>query len=344
MLKQTKNNEIELSSTEDKLGGFFNSTANLFYLFLKSYFKTLAPFINNFFLPLIITFSIIAFFPITEGFVWIIFISLAFSCFASYGVLYFNFRNSNAYKNLELTNVTVTSIYFSILLIMFLVSMLTLIVDLFLIEVFLQLNFVVALWGFQKHSRDWTFEFNLMHIQWSILFYYWLNMVVVTFAMSFVIQEITQTQKAFFLIIFIFIFSSILLGGILSPTVYIDDNNEFQVMSVAKLESMDPSEQAGYIRAYVWGGRGWYLSQLFPTYGMNQIMFGGFNSAITAFDLSSGEKIIDSPFEAWKQNDIVKMIFHPNNLKITYYLVSSWIWSLFSLWLGGTLSIRKNTK
>ena len=317
---------------------FFDSTSNLFFLFIKSFFRSSAFAIVCILIPIILTFSLLITIPISYCFSWIIFITLSFASFSSYGVLYFNFRNSNAYKNLELTNVTIASIYFSILSTMFIIVFITLLFDLFFVWFCIQINIVSNAWSFQA-SSDTTFSYDMSKIQWSVLFYYWINIIVLVFSMSFVIQEITRSQKGFFVFVFIFIIAGLFLGGTFSPTVYIDpEDNLFKVMDVETLGELDAGEQIGaYIETYVWGGPGWELSQLFPTYGLNQVMFGSFNPAVTTY--ASG---VAQP-NLWDGKNIFQMMLDSSDDKILYYIIMPWIWAMFNFWFGGFLSVRKHS-
>lgn len=324
----------------NKVKVFFDSASNLFFLFIKSYFKSSAFFIINIFIPFVLVFSIVIAFPIAYGFSWIIFITLSFSSFASYGILYFNFRNSNAYKNLELTNVTVASIYFSILTVIFLIVFITFLFDLFFLQICISAHMVANLWGFQP-ANSLSFSYDISKMAWSTLFYYLINIILLTFSMSFVIQEIAQSQKGFFLIVFIFVISGLFFGGTFSPTIYIDgkDGNKFKVMDVDTFDNVPVDEQIGvYVRSYIWGGRGWEISQIFPTYGINQIMFGSFNSSITTFK----DGVAQDNLWSSNGNNLVDMLSNSGDEKILYYTVMPWLWTFFDFWLGGFLSTRKN--
>jgi len=322
------------SSAKERFEVFVNSTSNLFSLFIKNYLKSSAFFINNILVPLIITFGVILFLPICEGFIWIISLTLLFTSFVTYGVLYFNFRNSNAYKNLELTNVTTASIYVSIFLILLMATFLTLFVDFLFVEVSILGNIISDMSNSSK-AADTTFKYNILETQWSLLVYYWINMSILTFSISMVIQEISQSQKVFFLVVFVFILSSLTFAGSFSPTIYVDSNGNFEIMDMKKLNELSSSEQFGYVRPYVWGGKGWYLSQIFPTYGINQITFGVFNSAVTTY--------VDGIAQSnqWQNKNVFDLIFYSHNHRIIYYIVSPWIWTFFSFWLGGSLNTRK---
>lgn len=121
----------------------------------------------------------------------------------------------------------------------------------------------------------------------------------------------------------------------MSPTISVDSEGVIKIYTQADIDAMDPFESQGIMPALQKGGVLWYLSQLWPHYGLNQIAFQSLEASSTYFNIDGVE------FNSlWKNINILNMTKTPG---VLYYIMMPWAYVLIGIWLGGILDRFKRS-
>ncbi|NQX83174.1 MAG: hypothetical protein HRS50_00465 [Mycoplasmataceae bacterium] len=322
IIKQKNNSVLENSN----LFTFFLATSNTYILMIKNHFKSSSFYLGNLLIPIMIVFSCGILFPIYYSFIWMLFISMSFSAFAAYGTLFFTIRKSTMMKNVDMTANESSTLYLATLLIMLSVTFITFVVIILTLISFDNFGFLSHQWFFNNSNNlEGIKSINWFNIWWDMIGYYWITQSILVFSMSFFIEQLVSTQKNFFIIVFIYMLGGLFFGGIFSPTMYIDSNGEVIILTQENLKDLSGLELQGIIPTYQQGGAMWFISQLWPHYGLNQLAFNSLESATVdgVGNLSS-----------WHDIRIWEII---NLNGILYYVFMPWLYIVFGILMGGIL-------
>ncbi len=320
------NKRINKSNNNESKGffTFIDSTSNLFLLMMKNHFRGSSFWMGNLIIPFFVTLAISILFPITYGFIWMLFINITFTGFITYGILFFSIRKSTIMKNIDMTSLETTSLYSATLLSMLLSTFITFIVLFSSLLIFYYAGIASTHFFYVSDPEKYSYV-KWQNIWWSAIVYYWINSVILTFSMSFVIEKIVSTQKNFFLIAFIYLLGGLFFSGIMSNGIYLDGQDHAKVLTV-ELWNNTPKLQSGAMKSYLWGQPAWFFSQLWPHYGLNQIVFNS---------LEVGSYTHNGGSSAWQHMSFLKEISFDS--KIAYYAIMPWLYSALGYFIGGML-------
>lgn len=307
-------------------------SSNSYTLMLQNHFKSSSFYLGNILIPVMTVFSCSILFPITFSFIWMLFISMAFTSFSSYGTLFFTIKKSTMMKNINLTMNESASLYIATLLIILTTTFITLGVILGSLAILDSLGMVSHSWFYETPTTETAQHINWKNIWWEMLFYYWFLQALIAFSISFVIENLLSTQKNYFIVIFIYMLAGFFFGGIMSGTLDTDGTGSITVITDEQIDSWfetgSPKSQ-GIIIPYQWGHPMWFVSQLWPHYGLNQMAFN---------IMKAGTYSIDEPLSQWSN---ARFFTEINNSKVIYYMITPYAYIAFFLWLGGNLNRYK---
>ncbi len=308
---------------------FFETSSNTFGFMMKSHFKGSSFYLLNLFIPIMVTFGAFAFLTVTNGFAFILYISLTFAGLATYGTLFFNIRKSTMLKNIHMTSNEAGTLYFA--------TFFTLLVSIF-ITAFVSISTGIFLdkIGFISHAMNvgngeaverGTWYTDYSQVWWGMIFYYILAQTCVCFSLAFFFEKTTSTQKNFFLMTMIYLLAGIFFAGAMTGTLYYDPAaKEVGVIT-------DSTDQALFdgvppLPPYLWGNPVWVVGQLFPHYGINQLFFNSF--------AAGGHHVLNgvSEYNSWNQ---VNLFTSVTTGKVLYYFLQSWIWVAILIYMSGMM-------
>lgn len=334
-VKQNKKiNKSKKQKEESNFMTFFSAASNSYVLMMRNHFKSSSFYLGNLLIPLLVVVSCGILFPITYSFIWMLFFSSAFSSFAAYGTLFFSIRKSSMMKNIDMTVNESSSLYFSTLAVIFSVSGIAIIV--MLVSLIGLSSIIIAghpflsnQFGFNNNKPAGVRDVHWEKIWWDMLVYYWASQAILAFAMSFLIEQITTTQKNYFTVVFVYMIGAFFFGGIMSPTVIVE-NGILSIRTVEKTNGTEGSSE-GIITTLQAGGALWWISQLWPHFGINQLAFntieaGSKSREIASIDLDPWSDFLD--VHIWEATKV--------NSTLMYFL-TPWGYTFASLWIGGLL-------
>ncbi|BDU67505.1 MAG: hypothetical protein TYPL_1580 [Candidatus Tyloplasma litorale] len=321
-------NENFLSNSQT----FLDSLSNVYFLLLKNHFKSSSFYLGNLLIPIIIVLSLSVMLPITYGFTWIIFITMTFSAFAGYGTLFFTIRKSTMIKNVDMTVNQSSSLYIGTLIVMLTITLITFLVVFFSIIFFDLTNILLHQFVYEVDDPTTYRYIKWLKIDWSMITYYWFTQTILVFAISFFIEKIFSTQKNYFIFALIYLLGGIFFSGIFSSTLYINENNDLMALDYDTFDNLNNFERQGYVSVYLWGQPLWWASQLWPHYGLNQLISHSIDAA--SYTIDSSNTIIHSKW--WEYN-----IFQNLSKNSLYYLIIPWIWIFIFLFISSILERYK---
>lgn len=318
-----------------KIISILNTSSNTYVLMMKKHMLSSSFYIGNILIPFFCSLCLGIFFPFSYSAIWIFFISLTFSTFASYGTLFFTIKKSTMMKNIEITNNETITLYFATFWVLLSTSFLTIFVDLIFSYFF---NYIELTTNKFIFLNDINMNYNYIQyseIWWNLLVYYWITQTLLIFSLSFFIEQILKTQKNFFIFVFTYILGGIVFSGIFSSTLSVNsDTFSVQVVTKDIFENWNQTERQGYVEKLLWGSPMWKISQLWPHYGLNQICFNIIESG--SYYYGEGNEKIFSIWHNIRFIDIKEIDLH-----VVYYFVMPWIWIIIPITIASFLKKYK---
>lgn len=312
---------------------FFDTSWNTFKLMSKSHFRGSSFYLGNVLIPMMISLGVLAFMTIQVGFIWIMFLSVTFAGLATYGTLFFSIRKSTMIKNIEITANETTSLYFATFFVMLVSIFLTMAVCLLSMFILDKTGYAMThlMFGRTDVSGDdgamlSVFAIQWLAIQWSMIIYYGFVQTFLCFSMAFFIEQTTNTQRNFFLIVLIYIVAGIFFAGIFSGTLYVSEDGSISVIDIS--DNLEDLDGIAAIPGQLKGTPMWVVSQLFPHYGLNQIAMNTITHG-SYHPLSTGKD--------WTNWHEVNIFETTNSAWATYYIVVPWIWSAVLISIGANI-------
>ncbi len=305
---------------------FFNSTSNNFILMIWAHFRGSSFYLGNVFIPMMITFGVATFMPIVTGFTWILFISLTFTGLATYGTVFFTIRKSTIVKNINLTTTETAPLYFA--------TFMLLGVSLFItINVIIGFAFILDRVGYLMEDFIIYEEGVVWNVSWirvythPVLWYYWLEQMLLCFSLSFFAEKIVTTQKNFFMFVFTYLLAGIFFSGIMSAGLYVDADDKVEI--ITESTTMEELDGIMAVPTYMWGNSLWKIGQLFPHFGANQIV-----TPITSAASTSVDDLGNIVYNRWYNINILRSL---GSVKAKYYAFMPWIWVIILLYVSAML-------
>ncbi len=306
---------------------FFNSSANNFVLMAWAHFRGSSFYLGNVMIPILITLGVAAFMPIVVGFTWILFLALTFTGLATYGTVFFSIRKSTIIKNINLTTTETGPLYFATFVLLGVSLFVTINVIVCWLFILDNVGFLVTPDIFINDSTTgWDVSWIKVYSH-PMLWFYWMEQVILCFSLSFFFEKVVETQKNFFMCVFVYILAGIFFSGIMAPGVYINSSNE--VMTVT--EDVPDSDLNGVkaVPMYLWGNELWIIGQFFPHFGANQLVASVAQASSTTTN-EFGEIIQNK----WADINVLRSL---GDWKVRYYAFMPWIWMFILLYVASML-------
>lgn len=326
---KTKVNQLNISNMyfentkmDNGIFDFVYATYNNFILMTKVHFRGSSFYLGNILIPILITIGVMTFIPIHHSIIWMLFMGLTFSGLSTYGTVFFAVRKSTLINNVSLTRDKMSSLYFSTFLLMGVVLVITFFVlmssGLFL-DVINYASQTIRFGNIINPPKE-----LLWHLDWGKLildagiWYYLVEQIFICFALSFFIEKIVTTQKNFFIFLMIYITGGIFFSGIFSSSLYLNESNQLMIMDHNEMQNIP---DVFFLRPYCWGGYSWWLGQLFPHFGANQLAINISRQCSYRVDAIG---VVE--WSRWSDTSI--LLSSLNNIRTTYYLFLPWVWTL----------------
>lgn len=311
---------------------FIQSTSNNFMLMAKAHFKGSSFYLGNIMIPILITVGVLAFVPVINGIIWMLFMGMTFSGLATYGTIFFTIRKSTIIKNVNLTATKTGSLYLSTFLLLgvsMFVTFLTLIITGAILD---SIGFATqALQIGETADIDpntyWNVSWKLM-ISNGGLWYYLIEQIFLCFSLSFFVEKVVSTQKNFFLFVAIYVLAGIFFSGMFSSSLYIDSAGEVAVIDPDTLTAPD-TQDVLFLEPYCWGGFNWWIGQFFPHFGANQLAIN--------IGQQCSQRMIDGVWVANPWANVSILNSATTSWQTEYYALAPWIWTLLLMFGAGML-------
>ncbi len=312
---------------------FFTAASNTFFLMMRSHFRGSTFYLGNILIPFLVVFAITAFMPMTTGLSWVMFMSLTFAGFATYGTLFFTIKKSTIMKNISMTANESASLYFATFWAMFISLFITFAFVMALIMFFAVIGYSMENLSYMKNGTTWHVDFK--QIWWDMLIYYVIMQTVLCFSISFFIEKIVSTQRNYFLVVMIYIIAGIFFSGMFSPTLYIADDGSIDAVSSSMSETVSGVSS---LPPYKWGEPLWYVGQLFPHYGSNQLMWYSFLGGSWTENVEGILGPDGLPLERiWNPWNEINIFTSALSSKTLYYHLMPWVWTAVLLYIAGSI-------
>ncbi len=357
--KTSKVNKAQKESVITNAETFLSASFNTYWLMIRNHFRSSSFYLGNVLIPFIVTVAAGIYFPITFGFVWMVFLSMTFAGLSTYGTLFFTIRKSTMVKNIQMTANESGTLYFATFWVIFTSLFVTLIFVLATIFILEETGLIGNAFFYNKMDLEspwltpsdwinyWVIDFK--EVWWSMIFYYWIIQTFVCFSMAFFIEKVVSTQKNFFIIVLIYIIGGLVFAGLFTNSLDVEDG---QIIAFRTDVEGEATEGRAY--ALLWGQPLWWVSQLWPHYSMNQMvansMFVGahhyvpegsqFSDIINNIDYDSLDPEIWPMFkdaEYLNQWSSVNMIDSIKSPEAIYYMVMPWVWCVLMIFVAGML-------
>ncbi len=326
---------------------FLHSTSNTFLLMVKCHFKGSSFYLGNILIPILIVTGVSAFMPMINGLMWVMFLGMTFSGLATYGTIFFTIRKSTIVKNIDLTSTQSASIYLSIFVLIGL-------------SLFITFNIILG-WSMLLDIEEISFAMHSMqvvdesdpanwesvwYLDWGLimgsggLWYYMIEQIFLCFSLSFFVEKIVNTQKNFFIFVFIYILAGIFFSGMFSSTMYIDKAGEVGVIDISDPSYTEELQGVMILEPYTWGQPLWWIGQFFPHFGANQLAINiGQQAAHHNPDMY--DTLPDGWYMYNRWADVSILNAASANSKTLYYALAPWGWVLGLLVSSGLMETYK---
>ncbi len=246
------------------------SVVRLFILNLKTIYSTWSSRIVVIFSPFFVALTLSLFLPLAYSIgAGQIFVT-TLSAGTIWGMTFFSIKKSTIYNNISTTRIKDFELYLSIFLSILLVTFFSQ-VTYWLSSIFF--NYIISepiaahLIGgiYNIKGMDWS------KIDWVTILYSWILSILLIYMMSFFMRNIFNSDKIYFISLFIYLLLLIPFGGLLRPNIYNGDTANVVGVQYGKLNIIQ------------------YISLIFPQYHINSLNFAAVSSgAIVDYGAPTG--------------------------------------------------------
>lgn len=346
--KTTFKRKNDGESIISRFNTFFETTANTFMLMCKTHFKGSSFYLGNLFIPILISSGVCVFMTMTYGFIWILFLAMTFAGLTTYGTVFYVIRKSTIIKNINMTSNESSTLYLATFLLIGLSLFIT-------FNVILGWTMMLDHVGYIPHEMEIYNNGNptgIWFVNWGLvmgnasLWYYLVEQIFLCFSLSFLVEKAVNSQKDFFMFVFIYIVAGIFFSGMFSNTLYITESGQIDIVTdsvqlqhqeaIASGDpnAYDPLNGIAVLDPYMWGNPLWWVGQFFPHFGANQMVANITQASayheITTIITSPDGEILDTTTEIVKNqwSKIDNFLTQSDSWRVRYYELMPWIWTI----------------
>ncbi|NOQ50244.1 MAG: hypothetical protein GQ557_01080 [Mycoplasmataceae bacterium] len=185
----------------------------IFSIFNKQIWKWKS-FFGNVLLTFIIIFGTLALIPYSFSFSFSINFLIYLTSSFVYGYVFYNFRRSTIFENSLLSGMKKSTLYLAIFATMFIYSfaIFSLILLIYIFLILTNSSLLMNAWFFSPLVNV-EYEMSLSQVGWSLIFYWFLVGMFLNFSLFYLFQNISNSQRGFYLFIFFYMFMLFFYGA-----------------------------------------------------------------------------------------------------------------------------------
>ncbi len=173
--------------------------------------------LGSFFIAIVVAIGSLAMVPYYYSYGATINLSLFLISSFIYGSIFYSFRRSTLFENIQETNLSKIAIYFSIFVVMFIFTAIVylFIISFFIIGLAVDSKLFIDDWFFRDHGFG-SGGYLITELSAQLMVWWFIAFICLNFSLFYLFQNIVNSQKNFYLFVFLYLILLLIYGNALN--------------------------------------------------------------------------------------------------------------------------------